>query len=1239
MFPFVWIKAATLANLKNNLYNSTQPIARLNQIPPNSSHTIINYNFAGTHPTPFLKPILEEQINRTNLSELLILMNEYKPDAINNNPIISNNLIIKPTSIITLTAPSNIISSISSDMPMPIHKNKKIITIQKPIFINNLKTKKYNTNIKIANLRWIKTIINSFTTSFTWLISDINFHISQKEIKILFFYYSLTDSKHDKRTTYLTKKKWQLILYWYTFNKKKKDRIFRKEKKKEDLTKYWIYKNIKKHRWWKSNINFVYWYIKLLPLKAIPIYLKKIISLPHFSKHRKILIKALKKHTQKKKIEREKKIKIENLKIDRFEKTLKQILFTKSSIDTNTETKVQTIKILFNELQNMYSNLKLHYNYKKFRNPIIKNQIKLSIPITIIDKNKKINHPDLLWIIKNRLNLPSQKKKLNWSPPPQKKKSPKNKNLKLIKLQWKINKLWTIKKLARFYTRLAFKKNRWFYNLSTSQKNQYYMNTFKKMKKSPPKKRRRIRNWYLIKHKWMMLKKSRIHIRYLKSTKSKKNSHKSRILNYLNYMIKDTYDFKSYTPINFNNQFTTPTDLKPSTIELINKDKPINIEKESTSSHTYTQEYLQAYTQTYTREEKITNIYSKLLYPSNFSYTSSDKNLSMIEKKKEKEENEKIEKKTEEEQEEKKKEESKDDKINISYLNLIGAPEISNYPYPIDDLSLLTANQNKYKKIPTKHLFQYKTTIQLRNEITKLSFVLSKIFNKKTELIITRLRYPHFNTTILSKRLTMFNKRRRFYTISLIQFHKSRIKRIWPRMKKSIDSHINKGLPYQLSGLQLTLSGRWVRERTRPKKTRQFGQWGKFTPTGSTFISKANIAQKNKKGIFSITSWISITNPIIWLTEKFEMSIQKIESEAITSKIDFKIEKKYQEKVRKKMKQQEINRIEKTLTLQIKEAKEKIKPLPNTKKIKTSLYKKIKDPVKTFTFQEKLQEKKQKQNNNPPFISKPLFNIFNNINPNNTSRLIPRLGRKTHKNSASLIQEKRSTSGPKTPEFIRYFHTSNVLKHENKNKPKKDNNKTKKNLLNILPLLKNYILYLSIYSLYKLRIPFLTFFIIKKWIQNIFMDFICIINYILFHILFYIILKLRLKYKKIPIFWYYGYIHLNRNINECYECKKRIEIIKSKITNWYYHYLFKTYFPNIRFIFAIFSYLKKEIISDIFSYLKKQIINLKKKKSTPAIWPFKRQEEKNTWKPILILIILIILYICFQYLKANIFWW
>lgn len=175
-----------------------------------------------------------------------------------------------------------------------------------------------------------------------------------------------------------------------------------------------------------------------------------------------------------------------------------------------------------------------------------------------------------------------------------------------------------------------------------------------------------------------------------------------------------------------------------------------------------------------------------------------------------------------------------------NYLNVLGSTGLIN--------SYLCPPKFNHKQLNSEKKEYY-----LKNQIQKLQFILSKIFNIEVEFDLQELRYNYFNSAILAKNIKFYNKKSFFTVLTRKIFRHARLKRSQYFLSQSLTKHIKYGLPYQIVGLQIKLSGRWIRERTKPKKTKQLLQFGPFGITQTNYSTNNVALGKNKKGSFNIS--------------------------------------------------------------------------------------------------------------------------------------------------------------------------------------------------------------------------------------------------------------------------------------------------------------------------------------------------------------------------------------------------
>jgi hypothetical protein len=171
------------------------------------------------------------------------------------------------------------------------------------------------------------------------------------------------------------------------------------------------------------------------------------------------------------------------------------------------------------------------------------------------------------------------------------------------------------------------------------------------------------------------------------------------------------------------------------------------------------------------------------------------------------------------------------------------------YPYPYQSPNFYWKPNKKYNE-----LNQFKYSIQ------KIQFILSKILNIDVEFEIQKVKHFVLNSDILTKMVAMFHKNKKFYKLTKHVFKKARMHYGQFFLRDSKKIHLDHGLPHQITGIQFKLGGRWLRERTRPKKTKQRTEIGSFVRTETNFTVKSRVINKNKKGANTIKLALSAKN-------------------------------------------------------------------------------------------------------------------------------------------------------------------------------------------------------------------------------------------------------------------------------------------------------------------------------------------------------------------------------------------
>lgn len=173
----------------------------------------------------------------------------------------------------------------------------------------------------------------------------------------------------------------------------------------------------------------------------------------------------------------------------------------------------------------------------------------------------------------------------------------------------------------------------------------------------------------------------------------------------------------------------------------------------------------------------------------------------------------------------------------------------------------------------------------LKIQAQKLCLILNYIFNTKIELELIEIHYPYHNSDILAKWISKHSKRKKFFNLTRKVLNRAKFHRRNNYVYFSRNKHKKYCLPYELTGLQMKLSGRWIRERTKPKKTMQLLQIGALTTIHKSHVTSSMATRKNKKGAFTVA--ILMTNTNVNYRDKDKRSEIYIEREKLRGqKID-----------------------------------------------------------------------------------------------------------------------------------------------------------------------------------------------------------------------------------------------------------------------------------------------------------------------------------------------------------------
>jgi hypothetical protein len=127
--------------------------------------------------------------------------------------------------------------------------------------------------------------------------------------------------------------------------------------------------------------------------------------------------------------------------------------------------------------------------------------------------------------------------------------------------------------------------------------------------------------------------------------------------------------------------------------------------------------------------------------------------------------------------------------------------------------------------------------------------ILSKKFNRPVELQLIRLHHPYHDSNILVNLLALnLKNKNKKSRVAISKIHSNKV------IKKLNDPKLNSInlIPSFLSGLNINIAGRLMREPIIPRKTVKFYEKG-ATATGKVnYLDVATITKKNKKGAFTI---------------------------------------------------------------------------------------------------------------------------------------------------------------------------------------------------------------------------------------------------------------------------------------------------------------------------------------------------------------------------------------------------
>jgi hypothetical protein len=145
-----------------------------------------------------------------------------------------------------------------------------------------------------------------------------------------------------------------------------------------------------------------------------------------------------------------------------------------------------------------------------------------------------------------------------------------------------------------------------------------------------------------------------------------------------------------------------------------------------------------------------------------------------------------------------------------------------------------------------------------KNEINAFTYLLESYFNCAIQLEITRLKYPYYNSNILSQLIGLNGKKYGYEQVIRKLFPKIYIRNpkttltlydLTPKRKKALVSFI--------SGIKLRIAGRFYRHKIIPRKTVNSFQRGSLQRGVINFVDSSKYINKSKRGTFCITLTLS----------------------------------------------------------------------------------------------------------------------------------------------------------------------------------------------------------------------------------------------------------------------------------------------------------------------------------------------------------------------------------------------
>jgi Mitochondrial ribosomal protein (VAR1) len=143
-------------------------------------------------------------------------------------------------------------------------------------------------------------------------------------------------------------------------------------------------------------------------------------------------------------------------------------------------------------------------------------------------------------------------------------------------------------------------------------------------------------------------------------------------------------------------------------------------------------------------------------------------------------------------------------------------------------------------------------------ELNALTYILENHFNCSIQLEITRLKYPFYDSNILSQLIGLNGKKYGYEQVINKLFPYIKIRNpntilthydLSPKRKKSLVSYI--------SGIKLRIAGRFFRHKIVPKRTVSTYQKGSLQRGVVNFVECSKYINKSKRGSFCISISLS----------------------------------------------------------------------------------------------------------------------------------------------------------------------------------------------------------------------------------------------------------------------------------------------------------------------------------------------------------------------------------------------